>query len=456
MFKGRDYIRGGSKGNLRVLIDTQTTYDSRPELKCAAIIPVRAWGNKPRLLGRVFTTEFCMPLFNYSGTDPNGRQIRAVIEASSLQEVVNKLRSDNLIILDITEVEKTPGSGNIKEVDLVVFSRQLASLVSSGIPLVKSLDILGQHTDKKAFKKIIFSVKKSIESGNSLADSFSKYPKIFSPLFINMVSVGEFSGNLDVMLDRLSLYLESYHTLMTKIKSAMVYPMAIVVVAVVILTVVFTFVIPGFRSIFESLQVELPLPTRIFLKLSGFAVSYFWWILVSLLFMFILTVRFIKTPRGLEIIDSVRSKSPVIGKIYKKIVMTRFTKTLATLVKSGVPILNSLVIAARTSGSRKLEINMDSMRDQVAQGKKVAEAMKDSRFFPSMVVSMVGVGEEGGDLGGMLGKVSDLYEREIDASVSGLVSLLEPAIIIFLAVVIGGIVISLFLPVLKITQVIGK
>jgi len=396
-----------------------------------------------------------MALYNYLGTNPKGKRVKGLIEASTLEEVVNKLRSENLVILDITEVEKAAGGGKVKGADLVVFSRQLASLISSGIPLVKSLEILAQHTDKKAFKNVILSVKKNIEAGNSLADSFSRYPDVFFPLFINMVSVGEFSGNLDVMLDRLSTYLESYHALMRKIKSAMIYPIGIIIVATVILAVVFIFVIPGFRSIFESLAVELPLPTQILIKVSDFVRGFFWWILASLVLITFGLMRFTKTSKGMEVMENIRSRLPVIGKIYKNMVLARFTKTLATLVRSGVPILNALVISAKTSGSSRLEFKMESMRDEVAQGKKVADTMKESQFFPSMVVSMVGVGEEGGDLGGMLAKVSTLYEQEVDASVSGLISLLEPAIIIFLAVVIGGIVISLFLPILKITQVMG-
>jgi len=396
-----------------------------------------------------------MALYNYLGTNPKGKRVKGLIEASTLEEVVNKLRSENLVILDITEVEKAAGGGKVKGADLVVFSRQLASLISSGIPLVKSLEILAQHTDKKAFKNVILSVKKNIEAGNSLADSFSRYPDVFFPLFINMVSVGEFSGNLDVMLDRLSIYLESYHALMRKIKSAMIYPIGIIIVATVILAVVFIFVIPGFRSIFESLAVELPLPTQILIKVSDFVRGFFWWILASLVLITFGLMRFTKTSKGMEVMENIRSRLPVIGKIYKNMVLARFTKTLATLVRSGVPILNALVISAKTSGSSRLEFKMESMRDEVAQGKKVADTMKESQFFPSMVVSMVGVGEEGGDLGGMLAKVSTLYEQEVDASVSGLISLLEPAIIIFLAVVIGGIVISLFLPILKITQVMG-
>jgi type IV pilus assembly protein PilC len=236
----------------------------------------------------------------------------------------------------------------------------------------------------------------------------------------------------------------------------MVYPIGIIVVSMVVLGVIFMFVVPGFKKIFDSLGGTLPLPTQILIMVSDFSKKYFFYVVGGLIVFSFLAKRLIKTGRGLQIVEKIRSKTPLIGKLYQKTVMARFTKTLAILVKSGVPILNALQIAGSTSGSGILEKRINGISDQVSRGNKLADTMKESGLFPSMVVSMVGVGEEGGDLSGMLEKVSNIYEDEVSAAVSGLVSLLEPAIIIFLGVVIGGIAICLFLPILKIPQLISQ
>ncbi len=393
-----------------------------------------------------------MALFSYSGTDYQGKKLKGTIDSGSVEEVITQLRSKNITILDVSEIKQSKGKGRVSGKDLVVFTRQFASLISSGIPLVKSLGILAEQTEKPAFKNIILSVEKNIQSGNSLADSFSAYPQVFSPLFVNMVGVGEYSGSLDIMLSRLSSYLESYNTLVGKVKSAMMYPIGIVVVSVVVLGIIFTFVIPGFKSIFDSLGADLPMPTQIIINISNFVKSYIFYILGGISFIFMGLKKFISTPKGVWLMEKIERKMPVLGDLYNKMVLARFTKTLATLVRSGVPILNALAISGKTSGSMVLETNMDSVKDEVSKGKKVADCMKETGLFPVMVVSMVGVGEEGGDLAGMLEKVAAIYEEDVNAAVAGLLSLLEPLIIVFLGVVIGGIAISLFLPVFKMSQ----
>lgn len=397
-----------------------------------------------------------MALFTYLGADRKGKRIKGTMDAPSLEEVVNKLRYDDVLILDITEVKKDAAATKIKSEDLLIFSRQLASLISAGIPIVKSLDILAGQTEKKNFKDIILAIQKNIKSGNSLADAFSRYPRIFSPLFINMINAGEFSGNLDVMLDRLSAYLESYNALVRKVRSAMIYPIGIIVVSLLVLGTIFMFVIPGFKKIFDSLGGTLPIPTQVLIAISDFSKKYFLYVLGGGTILFFLIKKFMSTMRGVAIAEKIRSKTPVIGKLHQKTVMARFTKTLAILVRSGVPILNSLQIAGSTSGSKMLESKIIAIRDQVSRGNKLADTMKESQLFPSMVISMVGVGEEGGDLSGMLEKVSNIYEEEVAVAISGLISLLEPAIIIFLGVIIGGIAICLFLPILKIPQLISQ
>lgn len=390
-----------------------------------------------------------MALFNYVGVDISGQKTKGKIEADSLEGVVNKLRFQNINILDIFEVKKGSNKVKLNSKDLELFTRQLSSLISSRIPIIKSLDILTKQTEKKVFREIISSIQKSIKAGNSLADSFSRYPKVFSNLFVNMVNVGEFSGNLDAMLERLADHIEGYNALVKKVKAAMMYPMGIMGVAGFVLLIIFIFVIPGFEKIFESMGGKLPLPTQLLINASEGLRRYFLYIFGFIGLIIFLIKRYFLTPKGELVQEKIRRKIPVMGALYSKMVLARFTKTLATLVKSGVSILNALEIAGKTSGSYQLEAIVRKAKEDVAGGQKLAEALSLSGFFPLMAVNMIGVGEEGGDLGGMLEKISELYNKDVDTLTSGLLSLLEPAIIVIMGVIIGGIVISLFLPIMK-------
>ena len=395
-----------------------------------------------------------MPLFDYTGTKVDGIKAKGKIEASSLEDVINKLRSEQITILDITQIKKGKGLGKINSSDLELFTRQLSSLISSRIPIVKSLGILAKQIEKKSFQEIILSIQKDIEAGNTLAGAFSKYPSIFSTLFVNMVNVGEFSGNLDVMLERLATYIESYGALVKKVKSAMMYPVGIVIVALLVLLVIFTFVVPGFEKIFASLGGKLPLPTQVLINISVIIREKYLFLIGGAGLAFFLIKKFFKTDKGKDIAEKIRDKLPIIGELHKKMVLARFTKTLAILVKSGVSILNSLEIAGKTSGSDKLAKISVTLKEEVSRGEKLAEVLRKSNFFPTMAVSMIGVGEEGGELGGMLEKIAELYDRDVNAVASGLLSLIEPVIIVFMGVVIGGIVISLFLPIMKMHELI--
>ncbi len=396
-----------------------------------------------------------MPLFNYTGTNASGKKVKGKVDAASLQEVVNKLRSESITILDIYEAKKGKATGKVKSSDIEVFARQLSSLISARIPIVKSLGILANQTEKKSFREIIQSIQKNIEAGNSLADSFSKYPEIFSTLFTNMINVGEFSGNLDTMLERLASHIESYNALIKKVQSAMMYPIGVMLVAGIVMAVIFTFVIPGFEKIFSSMGSNLPLPTQFLIDVSNIFRSYSLYIIIGLGLSIFGLKKFLNTPKGIDFSEKAKSKMPVMGELYQKMILARFTKTLAILVKSGISILNALDIAGRTSGSNKLEVIIATVKEDVSRGKKLADALTDSNFFPPMAVNMIGVGEEGGDLGGMLDKIAELYEKDVDAVATGLLSLLEPAIIVFLGVVIGGIVICLFLPIMKMHELVG-
>ncbi len=390
-----------------------------------------------------------MAFYIYEGTNAQGKKVTGRIEASSEQEVINKLRTENVAILDVKEARTTKSSGKVGINDLVVFSRQFSSLISAGIPLVRGLTILVEQVENKALKDIILAISKNVEAGGSLAEALAKYPNVFSPLFINMVNVGEFSGSLDVMLERLAMYLESYSKLVKKVQGAMMYPIGIVIIATLVVSVIMIFVVPGFTKIFETLGGDLPLPTQLLVNFSDFLRSYFLFILLGLGGAGFGLGKFIKTPKGVEIGEKIRSKAPIIGPLYTKMVLARFTKTLSTLVKSGVPILNALGISGKTSGSTKFAVVVDKIKEEVSRGKRIGDSMKEAKIFPNMVVSMIGVGEEGGDLSGMLEKVSEIYETDVDNAISSLMSLLEPLIIVFLGVIIGGIVVALFLPILK-------
>jgi len=396
-----------------------------------------------------------MAIYDYQGLNAQGKKVSGRVEAQSEQEVINKLRAENINILDIKPVsQKTASGGKIKIDDLVVFARQFSSLISAGIPLVRGLNILEGQIENKNLRDIVASISKNVEAGGSLADSLAKYPQVFSPLFINMVNVGEFSGSLDIMLDRLALYLESYSKLVKKVQGALMYPIAIVVIATLIVSVIMIFVVPGFKKIFESMGGQLPLPTQILINISNSIRHNALWLVLGIVGVFFGVSKFIKTPKGVDLWEKVKTKMPIIGPLYTKMVLARFTKTLATLVKSGVPILNALVISGKTSGSAKFSLVINKIKDEVSRGKKIGDAMKDTGVFPNMVVSMVGVGEEGGDLSSMLDKIAEMYETDVNNAVEGLLSMLEPLIIVFLGVIIGGIVISLFLPILNMSKLI--
>ncbi|UCC95456.1 MAG: type II secretion system F family protein [Candidatus Omnitrophota bacterium] len=395
-----------------------------------------------------------MALFNYIGTDQNGKKVKGRVDAPTLEEVINKLRSENIIILDIVEVKRGTVSGRVGGRDLAIFARQLSSLIAARIPIVKSLVILAGQTEKRSLREIILSIQKSIKAGETLAGSFSKYPQVFSPLFINMINVGEFSGNLDVVLERLASYIEGYNALVRKVRSALTYPIAIVVVATVVMVLIFIFVVPGFEQIYESLEGSLPMPTQILINISNFIRTYFWYVMLGLALVIFSFNRFLATSKGMDITERIRSRLPVMGILYQKMVLARFTKTLALLVRSGVPILNALEIAGKTSGSNRLEKFIMHAKDEVARGKKLGETLREADLFPSMATSMVSVGEEGGDLGGMLEKIAELYDRDVDLLASGLLALLEPFIIVFLGFVIGAIVVCLFLPIIKMYELV--
>jgi len=401
-----------------------------------------------------------MPYYKYIAESSEGKKIKGVIQASEESEVVQKLREEGLVLLDLKETKKgivkNIVRGKIKLEDLASFSRQLATILQSGIPLVEGLGILSQQVTNPAFKKIISNIQKEIKEGLAFSDSLKKYPNVFSELYINMVKAGEASGLLDEILDRLANYLERTVQLQHRIKSSLMYPIVVVLMAIGITAFLMVKVIPTFKEIFEMLEAKLPLPTRILIKISEFFKNSFIFILMGLGIGVFIFLQGLKNPKFKKIVDANVLKIPVFGDLSKKIAIAKFSRTLATLIKSGVSILQSLEIVAKTSGNKIIEEAVLKARESIKEGEFLAAPLEKTQIFPPLVVRMIAVGEKTGKLEFMLSKIADFYDEEVSTTVSNLMSLIEPIIIGFLGIVIGGIVVSLFLPILKITQLVAR
>lgn len=399
-----------------------------------------------------------MPNFKYIAKDTSGKTLMGNVEFESKMLLIDSLRQKGLVIISIEETKakgKSFRSKRIKLDDLVIFSRQLATMVNSGIPLIEAIDILGLQVEKPDFRKVLLKVKNDIETGSSLSEAMAVHPNIFSPLYINMVRAGESSGLLDEILDRLSGYLEKAAALARKIRSSLIYPAVVVSMAALITLILILKVIPTFKGIFETLGGTLPLPTRILIAFSDLVRTMFVYIVAVLVVAVILFGRFIRTDKGRLMFDRFCLKAPVFGVMFQKVAIAKFARTLSTLTKSGVPILISLEIVSKTAGNKVLELAINEVRKGVREGEMIAGPLSKTGLFPPMVVRMIAVGEKTGKLENMLSKIADFYEEQVDAAVSGLTSLIEPLIIAFLGIVIGGIVIAMFLPIFKITELLG-
>jgi len=401
-----------------------------------------------------------MAEYQYTSKDKNGSSIKGIIEAASEADAAEILHNRDLIVLTLTQMRRKAfslgGDKRVKSDELVVFSRQLATMVDTGIPLVQALGILSEQIETPAFKKVIMSVRQDIESGMSFYESLGKHPKIFSELFVNMSKAGEASGTLDEVLDRLATYLEKSAALARKIKASMVYPIVVVSMAIIITTVLLLKVVPTFKGIFEILGGQLPLPTRILIGISDALGKYFFALVGIILLSIYAYRRYGSTEKGRLDLDNRALKLPAIGQLVRKIAVAKFSRTFSTLVRSGVSILNSLEIVAKTAGNKVIENAILDCRNAVREGEPISKPLGKSGIFPPMVVRMISIGEQTGQLEKMLSKIADFYDEQVDAAVSGLTSIIEPLVIAFLGVVIGGIVIALFMPIFKITELIGK
>ena len=399
-----------------------------------------------------------MPVYTYRGTNRTGASVSGEMVAASKSDLQNLLKRQQITASKMSEKGREFNvptfGGGVDSKELAIFTRQFSVMIDAGLPLVQCLEILAGQQENKTFQKVLTNTREMVEGGSTLSAAMKASPKVFDPLYTNMVEAGETGGILDTILQRLSSYIEKSVKLQRAVKSAMVYPIGVLTVAGGVITLLLWKVVPIFATLFAGLGVELPLPTRIVIALSNFIGSYFGLlILVGLVGGIFATKAWYGTPQGRYALDSLILKLPVLGILMKKIAVARFTRTLGTLISSGVPILEGLDITARTAGNAVVERALIKVRRSLEEGKSLTEPLKESDVFPGMVTQMIGVGEQTGAMDAMLQKIADFYEEEVDAAVKDLLTALEPIMIVFLGLVVGGVVISMYLPLFT---VIGK
>ncbi|HEX9757643.1 MAG TPA: type II secretion system F family protein [Nitrospiria bacterium] len=403
-----------------------------------------------------------MATFTWTGRNKQGSLQKGQMVAKTREEVISLLRKQNILVTSIQQQKagllamEIPGlGGGVGDKDIVVFTRQFATMIDAGLPLVQCLEILGAQTENKLLAKAIQDVREDVESGSTYADALKKHSKIFDDLYVSMVSAGEAGGILDTILNRLAKHIEKVMKLKSQIKAAMFYPATIVGVAVVVISVLMVWVIPTFAKMFVDFGGVLPTPTRIVMFTSEFMQSNFLLIIGGVIASVFGLKFFYGNKKGRRFCDKIILASPVFGPIVRKAAVAKFTRTLGTLISSGVPILDGLGIVAKTSGNKVIEEALLVARQSISEGKTVSEPLEKTKVFPPMVVQMISVGEATGALDAMLGKIADFYDDEVDTAVAGLTSLLEPMLMVFLGVVIGFIVISMYLPIFKMASIVG-
>ncbi|MBI5748571.1 MAG: type II secretion system F family protein [Nitrospinae bacterium] len=397
-----------------------------------------------------------MQTFIYKVKTKAGEQIGEV-EAESKEAAEAIFRKQKIQVLSLKKKPKelSLGGGGPTEKDVVIFTRQFATMIEAGLPLVQCLSILSSQTENKKFAKTIADVKSRVEKGDTFADALRKHPKIFDNLYSNMVEAGEVGGILDTILKRLAAYNEKSLALKGKVKSAMVYPAAIVSIAVIVIVFLMIFVIPSFATMFEGAGAALPLPTQIVLNLSSYTKKYIVYVIPLAIVGSFLFKRFYATEKGQVVVDGFMLKVPVFGSLIQKVAVAKFTRTMGTLLASGVPIIQGLDITAKTAGNKIIEGAVLSIIEEIKKGTTIAEPLEKKKIFPNMVVQMIGVGEAAGALDSMLNKIADFYDEEVDTAVDGLTALLEPALMAFLGVTVGFIVVAMYLPIFKLASIAG-
>jgi type IV pilus assembly protein PilC len=381
--------------------------------------------------------------------------------AKSRDEVISLLRKQSILVTSVQQKMgeisiSLPGfGGKVKEKDIVIFTRQLATMIDAGLPLVQCLEILSNQTDNKVFAKSISEIRSDVESGSTYADALRKHPKVFDDLYVNMVAAGEAGGILDTILNRLAKHIEKAMKLKKQIKGAMIYPTTIVSVAVIVISVLMVWVIPIFSSMFTDMGGTLPLPTQIVMNASNFMKeNIIYMVMGGVIFGFLFRAYY-RTQKGQRVIDKIALKLPVLGDLIRKAAVAKFTRTLGTLISSGVPILEGLVIVSKTAGNKVIEEALMFARQSISEGKTIADPIGKAKVFPPMVVQMIAVGETTGALDAMLSKIADFYDDEVDSAVTALTALLEPMLMIFLGVTIGFIVVAMYMPIFQMGSVVG-
>jgi len=402
-----------------------------------------------------------MPIYIWSGKNKKGRVIKGEIEAVDERIARVQIKRRNI---EVTKLKKKPKDlfenvsfmqPRVTKKDIVIFTRQFSTMINAGLPIVQGLNILAEQTENKTFRKILKQVTKDVEGGATLADALQNHPKVFDTLFVGLVSAGEVGGILDTILQRLATYIEKSEKLKSQVKGALVYPAVVVSIAVIVIAVIMVFVIPVFQDLFASVGQALPLPTEIVVNMSDFTKGNIHYMIGGFILFVWLIKRYHRTNSGKRRIDSLLLKLPVFGELIKKVAVARFTRTLGTMVGSGVPILDALEITAKTAGNAVVEEIILDARSSIAEGQTIAEPLSENDVFPGMVTQMISVGEATGALDAMLEKIADFYDDEVDAAVSAMTSMLEPLLMLFLGGSIGGLVIAMYLPIFQMASAMG-
>ncbi len=398
-----------------------------------------------------------MPTFLWEGRDRTGSERKGAINAPSSQDAREKLQQQGIQVTKLQKkgVQKgfdigryVPFLGGVPKKNLVIFTRQFATMIDSGLPLVQALDLLAQQEPHKGFKKIITEIKEDVEAGSTFADALSKHKRVFDDLYVALVSAGELGGVLDTILNRLATYIEKALKLAQEVKGAMVYPAVLVAVSIIITIVMLWKVIPVFKKMFSSMGgAALPAPTQFVINLSQFVQNYIVFMFLGAVGLYVAWTMFARSKRGKEIIDTALLKMPIIGPLMRKVAVAKFTRTMGTMLASGVPILDALDVVARSSGNYVIETALFKVRDKIAEGRNMADPLKDAKVFPDMVVQMIAVGEQTGAMDTMLQKIADFYEDEVDAGVSALTGMLEPIMMVVLGGLLGGLMIAMYMPI---------
>lgn len=402
-----------------------------------------------------------MAIYVWEAETRNGEVRKGEIEALNESAVRGQLRRQGLKPVRVKAkpkdiLESLPiFKGRVKDKSVVIFARQFSTMISAGLPLIQCLEILATQEDNKTFKKVIKSIKDDIEGGATLTDALKKHPKVFDELFVNMVAAGEAGGILDTILNRLAAYMEKMMKLKSKVKGAMVYPATIVLISFGVITMLLIKVVPVFQKLFSGMGQDLPFATQLLIDLSDFVSKSFIYIIASIVIGIVVFIRYYRTEVGRMTVDRFVLRAPIFGPLMRKVAISKFTRTLSTMMNSGVPILDGLEIVSKTAGNKVVEKALMETRKNIREGKTIAEPLQETKVFPPMVVQMIAVGEATGALDSMLSKIADFYEDEVDQAVSAMTSLLEPIMMVFLGGIVGGMIVAMYLPIFQIGSIVG-